>query len=206
MSSTAGHVRWRLLRSCVPPALVLVGLQMAVLVVLEPSGVPALWPGWRTYAGIVVVAVLVIPLQAAAEEYVTRGWLVQTLAVWTRVRWLAAAPGVAVFVVLHGPPGVWVAADLTVFAVACCWITFRTGGLEAAVVLHAVTNILVSPVTGSQGLVEPAADHPDLSAVEVLPGMLVAPLYAWWVATRTGGGRARPRRDGAPLSPAGPTP
>jgi uncharacterized protein len=109
---------------------------------------------------------------------------VQAFAVWTRFRWLAAVPGVLLFVAGHGTADPWAVADLTVFAVACCWLTFRTGGLEAAIVLHAVNNVVVVLVLGLQGV--PATDGapPELTALDVLPGILVSVLYAWWIAQR----------------------
>lgn len=142
VSSVAGHVRWRWLSACVRPAFVLVGALTVSAVAVDWSWDPALWPGWRVYAAITAVSVLLVPFQAAAEEYVVRGWLVQAVVVWVRSRWLAAALSSALFVSLHAPLDFWNVADLSVFALAMCWVTFRTGGLEAALVLHVVTNNL----------------------------------------------------------------
>jgi uncharacterized protein len=184
VSSTAGRLRRRWMCSCLPPALVLVGLLVAVTAARDPPWDAAAWPGWGTYALLAAGALLVVPLQAAAEEYLTRGWLVQVFAVWTRFRWLAAAPGVLLFVAGHGTTDPWAVADLTVFAVVCCWLTFRTGGLEAAIVLHAVNNVVAVLVLGLQGV--PPADYefPELAAVDALPGILVSVLYAWWIGLR----------------------
>ncbi len=186
VSSVAGHLRWRWLLRCLAPALVVVGTQLAVLVAADWDWDPSRWPGWRTYGALVAVTVLLVPVQAAAEEYTTRGWLVQTLARWTRSRWAAAAVASAVFVALHGTADPWAVLDLTVFALAMCWLTFRTGGLEAAIVLHTVQNGAYTLVPALQGLPDPAPDEvagPGL--LDVLPTVAVTLAYSWWVARRS---------------------
>ena len=37
----------------------------------------------------------------------------------------------------------WVLLDLGGMAAACCYLTWRTGGLEAAIVLHVVNNMVI---------------------------------------------------------------
>jgi len=137
VSSVAGRLRGGWLLRCLGPALVLLAAQVGALLATGQAEDEGAWPGWGAYLVIVAVAVLLVPLQAAAEEYVTRGWLVQALVALTRSRWLAAVLASALFVALHGTADPWAVADLAVFALALCWLTFRTGGLEAAIALHA---------------------------------------------------------------------
>ena len=49
---------------------------------------------------------------------------------------------VAAFAAAHGSPDPWVVADLSVFAAAAGALTWRTGGLEAAIALHVVNNVV----------------------------------------------------------------
>ena len=43
----------------------------------------------------------------------------------------------------HGSLDPWIVLSLGASAVAACWMTWRTGGLEAAVSLHAVNNVVI---------------------------------------------------------------
>ena len=96
---------------------------------------PGLWT-------MVLLVLLLIPFQAAAEEYVFRGYLMQLVGGWLRHPAFAILLPVPLFVLGHGYD-VWGAASVGVFAVVAAWLTWRTGGLEAAIALHIVNNVLI---------------------------------------------------------------
>lgn len=96
---------------------------------------PGLW-------GMVLLVLLLIPFQAAAEEYVFRGYLMQLVGGWLRHPAFAILLPVPLFVLGHGYD-VWGAASVGVFAIVAAWLTWRTGGLEAAISLHIVNNVLI---------------------------------------------------------------
>ncbi len=89
--------------------------------------------------------VFLIPLQAAGEEYFFRGWIMQNVGSWFRNPMVGLVVGLTVSVVsfswAHGSPDVWVLGSLAVFALTAGIATWRTGGLEAGIVIHAVNNI-----------------------------------------------------------------
>src|SRR5690606_30694143 len=93
------------------------------------------------YLVVLALILLLVPFQAAAEEYVFRGVVVQAIGAW--VRWLpvGALVSTAVFAALH-IYDVWGLVDVAVFAIAAVIATWRTGGLEAAIALHAVNNVV----------------------------------------------------------------
>ena len=155
-SSVLARLRWRLLTACVP--LALIALVVAIgLPVLLGSGAddvssdgPVASFGW-----LMLVVLLTTPLQSAAEEYVFRGYLSQAIAGWiNRPAAGAIVAGVltaALFSVAHVPPDLATFLDRFFFGLAASAVVWLTGGLEAAIVLHAVNNVVVFLLVGLIG-------------------------------------------------------
>ncbi|MFI9170860.1 lysostaphin resistance A-like protein [Streptomyces lincolnensis] len=143
VSSVTGGLRWRWLGLCVLAALpVLAVTTGAVLLLPTDDGPPSRWAGWEVFGPALAMLVVLVPLQAAAEEYVFRGWLTQAVGAFLRSPWWALVPQAVLFAAAHGWGTPWGFADLVVFGVVAGWLTVRTGGLEAAIGLHAVNNLL----------------------------------------------------------------
>ena len=155
LSSVAGRLRWGLLVRYLALA---AGLWVFVNVI--SGGVlhlgDARWTS--TSLSLLLVALLVIPFQAAAEEYLFRALPQQVLGSWLRNPWWGILLPVPVFAVLHvyNLPGL---TDVALFAVVAGILTWRTGGLEAAIGLHVVNNAAIM-VAGAFGM-------GDLDATEV---------------------------------------
>ncbi len=120
------------------------------------------WVGLPDFlVGLAMVCALV-PFQAAAEEYVFRGWLTQAVGAWLRSPWLAILPQAPLFAAAHGWGTPWGFADLMVFALVAGVLTARTGGLEAAIGLHVLNNLLAmgvsAAIVGALASEETAAD------------------------------------------------
>ena len=133
-------------------------VSMTVLALLQPSPV-----GSWTVADLLltfVVTVVVVPLQSAGEEYGYRGLIFRVAASWGRGPRSALVLGVAVsavlFATIHLSTDVWLNLQFLAVGVAFALITWRTGGIETAVVLHAANNVF--------GLLLALALHADLSA------------------------------------------
>jgi membrane protease YdiL (CAAX protease family) len=110
------------------------------------TGGPA--PTWPI---TLVVVLLLVPVQAAAEEYIFRGYLMQSIGRWLRHPAFAILLPVPLFVLGHGYDLLG-QIGVGLFAVAAGWLTWRTGGLEAAIALHVVNNLsafLLSLASGS---------------------------------------------------------
>ncbi|MFJ3855790.1 lysostaphin resistance A-like protein [Streptomyces sp. NPDC090085] len=198
VSSVEGRLRWRRLAVCLGLALPLVLLTMAVLALLPAApgeNGSTQWAGTRAFlTGLAVLCVLV-PFQAAAEEYVFRGWLLQAVGAWCRSPWVAVAPQAVLFAAAHGWGTVWGFADLVVFGAVTGWLTARTGGLEAAIALHVLNNLvsmgIAAAIAGALDAQETAADmHGAAVAVDV-PLVLLYAAAVLWVTRR----RERLRRD-----------
>jgi membrane protease YdiL (CAAX protease family) len=128
---------------------------------------PGLWT-------MVLLVLLLIPLQATAEEYVFRGYLMQLVGSWLRHPAFAILLPVPIFVLGHGYD-IWGAASVGMFAIVAAWLTWRTGGLEAAISLHIVNNVLIF-LLGSVTLVD--ANASSGTAVDLLASALAMVVYA----------------------------
>lgn len=98
-----------------------------------------------TNAGIplmLVIVLLFVPFQAAAEEYVFRGYLMQLIGGWLRHPAFAILLPVPLFILGHGYD-IWGAISVGIFAVIAGWLCWRTGGLEAAISAHIANNVLL---------------------------------------------------------------
>jgi uncharacterized protein len=155
-SSVLARLRWRLVLPYTLTALatVGVGIGLSVLVVFTVGGEQVSGPvpsfGW-----LLLVVLLTTPLQSAAEEYVFRGYLSQAIAGWIRApqagALVAAVVSAALFAAAHGPQDALTFLDRFAFGLAASAVVWLTGGLEAAIVLHAVNNVLVLVLAGALG-------------------------------------------------------
>ncbi|MFI1363383.1 lysostaphin resistance A-like protein [Streptomyces griseochromogenes] len=205
VSSVTGRLRWRLLALCVLTALPIVALStVGMLLLPTDGGQESRWAGWTVFGPALAMLVVLVPLQTAAEEYMFRGWLTQAVGAFARSPWWAILPQAVLFAAAHGWGTVWGFADLVVFGVTAGWLTWRTGGLEAAIGLHAVNNLLsfgfAAAVVDGLKSDETAADAPwQVVAIDVVSILLYAAAVVWWT-------RRRPpvRQAPAPLPPVPP--
>lgn len=149
LSSVRLRLRWGWLARCtvfaVVTLVVALGLGQLVAVVAGQT-VDPVWTPWPSFLGSALLILALVPFQSAAEEFVFRGVLVQALGSWLPQRaW-------SMFVVVLVPTlafvsghlyNIWGLLDVGAFALAAMWVTLRTGGLEAAIALHVVNNVVV---------------------------------------------------------------
>ncbi|MBR8741740.1 CPBP family intramembrane glutamic endopeptidase [Nocardiopsis sp. MG754419] len=163
--SVTGRVRWRWLGGCLLIALAL-ALLCALLVPLLPGAAAATAAveaepagtrgGIQVLLAAMTVIVLLVPLQSAAEELTMRGLVMQLVgslgssdgrSAFSRVMrspWPAILAGGTLFAALFGathPGQLWTTASLVVLGLGMAWVTWRTGGLEAAIGLHMVNSL-----------------------------------------------------------------
>jgi membrane protease YdiL (CAAX protease family) len=147
------------------------------------------WAGWAPFLVSLGLLLLVVPVQAAAEEYAFRGYLLQAVGAVLRRPWIPILVQAVLFAAIHGWGTPWGFADLVVFGALAGYLTVRTGGLEAAVALHVVNNLAAADVT--------AAVLPWQMVVIDVPVLVAYTLAVLWLARR---------RRIAVVSPAGPDP
>ena len=155
--SVAGRLRWRWLLRCVPAGLAFVVLSVGLGSVVVPALLgesislgPVTTPPATLLASVLVI-LLLVPVQATGEEVAFRGLAAQALGAW--LPWAAVAvvlPTVA-FALAHDY-NAWGVLDVAVFGVGAAFVTWRTGGLEAAIVAHVLNNtavfLLLAPFDG----------------------------------------------------------
>ncbi|MFJ9863502.1 lysostaphin resistance A-like protein [Streptomyces sp. NPDC101165] len=189
LSSVTGRARWHWLLVCLGVALaaaVLLVILSAALTLMFGAGmdgsVSDAWLGWPTFLASAAVFVLLVPLQAAAEEYVFRGWIPQVFGCYLRTPWVGSIVGALLFALAHGLGTPWGFADLILFSLVLSFLVIRTGGLEAAVAFHVGTNLVLMLLgaTTAGGV----ADHrtaADGTWQLLVAGAVALALYAWVV-------------------------
>jgi membrane protease YdiL (CAAX protease family) len=150
-----GRLHWRWLGLCLAVALAQVVVQSAIEVAAAGLGHPVTpmrgaWVGWARFLPLALVVVAAIVPQAAAEEIVFRGTLMQALGAWVRSPWFAILVSSALFGLAHWLPLAGFVSTAA-FGLVAAWLTIRTGGLEAAIALHVARNVswfLLDAATG----------------------------------------------------------
>ncbi|MEU8023545.1 CPBP family intramembrane glutamic endopeptidase [Micromonospora haikouensis] len=93
---------------------------------------------------ILLATMLLTPLQSAGEEYGVRGLIFRVIGSWTRSPRAGLVAGVllssVLFTAAHGATDPYIIVWYFVLWTGLAIITWRTGGLEIAVMLHAVLN------------------------------------------------------------------
>jgi membrane protease YdiL (CAAX protease family) len=181
VGSVAGRLRIRWLAWCALLAVVPTAVQLGGVLLLAPDGgedVGGGWVGLPTLLLSVLVLLPLVPLQAAGEEYLARGWFVQALGSWLRTPWPGIVVGGAVWTALHVPSTWYGAADLMLFSLVVGWLTIRTGGLEAAVALHAVGNLAISFLLAAVGGLAEEGSAGDADWTLLAADSIALPLYA----------------------------
>jgi membrane protease YdiL (CAAX protease family) len=196
LSSVSLRIRWRWLLACLVPALAVMAFTVLIMLVVGPAidGVAlepiTIDPG--LLAVNILIVVLLVPFQSAAEEFAFRGVLFQAFGSWIRFVWIAMIVTTLAFMAGH-IYDIWGLIDVGVFGFAAAWLAWRTGGLEAAIVMHTVNNvvlfvILATGVTGGSEVTESGS-----SPVAILLTAVTMVAYCWWIdrkARRRGIGRS----------------
>ncbi|HLS14907.1 MAG TPA: type II CAAX endopeptidase family protein [Beutenbergiaceae bacterium] len=153
LHSITGRIRWRLFGSMcavlLPAYAIYVGITPFIMP--EESG-----PFTATMAAFLIVGLLTTPLQSAGEEVAFRGLLPRAVGGWFANPRVALTAGTVVssifFALAHGAGDMWLNSYYLVFAVALTVMTWRTQGLEAAIIAHAANNTFLMVLNSAQGV------------------------------------------------------
>ncbi|AWB84494.1 type II CAAX prenyl endopeptidase Rce1 family protein [Corynebacterium liangguodongii] len=196
--SSSGRFRWRL--AWVSAAAAAVAYAVMYLCGLILYGIPDVTLSAKGTA-FILVCVLVVPYQALAEELLFRSAIPQIVGAWVRSPFIAYGAAVPLFAAGHGYN--WIGmSDIIIYAVCAAGLTFYTNGIEAAVALHAVGNIVAFSGLGL-GFADPTEFDVDASAAlfSIASTLLGVAATVWalrrWVGVEPAG-HPTPRRLTAP--------
>ncbi|MGN6324829.1 lysostaphin resistance A-like protein [Pseudolysinimonas sp.] len=168
LRSVRFRLRWRWMLLCLLPATGITALALAVGAFLlpavglsEPVQAPTVPIG--TFVVSAIAFLVVTPVQAAAEEFGFRGLVQQAIGGWVKPVWVAILGSTVLFALAHTQYFGWATLDVAVFGGVAAFLTWRTGGLEAGIALHAVNNTLafLLQATGSLGSTQAVdTEHP----------------------------------------------
>lgn len=152
LHSVVGAFRWRLLARSALVVLPVWVVYLGVSALVAPEAAPGSTSGLTGESvALLIVVVLTTPLQAAGEEYGARGLLMRAAGSWVAdPRWaLLIGTGVSavIFMLAHGAGDPWLIVFYFLFGVGLSLITWRTGGLEVAVLIHTVNNMVLFVVS-----------------------------------------------------------
>lgn len=196
LHSVSGRFRPRVvgrsLLAFAPVVVVLVATQF-----LTPADAIA----WSTadLVAVFLVSALLTPLQAAGEEYGLRGLMFRVVGGWARGARSGAVLGIVVttvvFSLFHGTLDPYLLSSYLVLFSVLAFVTWRTGGLEVAVVLHAAYNgtafLLATTLHVDLGRDLAGRGSATGSLATLVPGagLVLVALVVWWTTRRSGPAR-----------------
>jgi uncharacterized protein len=146
-----------------------------------------------------IIGMTLTPLAAAGEEYGLRGLMFRVVGSWTRGSQAGAILGIIVttvaFSLLHGTLDPYILASYLVLFAAMAIVTWRTGGLEIAIVLHAVYNVsaLALATTLHLDLGGDLSNRDEIAGTpaNLVPsaGLAVITVIVWWTTRKSGPAR-----------------
>lgn len=191
--SVEGRPRWRYLLVCLGVAAVVFAVYIATMPL---RGQDLTWQPQQGFAAFLVVILLTSPLQAAAEEFLFRGYLLQGLGSLVANPWFGVVTSALVFALFHGTQNLPLFLSRFAFGVVVGWLVLRTGGLEAAIAAHVVNNVFAFTLAGLTSTVAASRTLTQVGWVQAFSDVIVyaiITLIAAGVAVRMG---VRSRAEG----------
>jgi uncharacterized protein len=148
--TSASSFRWRMVWMSAAAWISLSALSDGVMILLRPGNIYWSFDPVR-FLPYFLLAIVLVPIQAATEELIFRGYLKQAFGLLTGSKWLAWIVPALLFGLLHG-----VNPEIEAFGFRTMmiyyvgmglflgWITLKTGGLELAIGLHVANNLYAS--------------------------------------------------------------
>jgi membrane protease YdiL (CAAX protease family) len=192
LSSVASHFRFDIFGRAL---LLVVPATVTIQIIQYWAPFPQTTWGWHDVLFLLATALVLVPFQAAGEEYGFRGLIFRVVGGWTRSARLGLVLGLAVssllFAAVHVSTSGWLNLWYVIFGVGTAYITWRTGGLEIAVVLHVVYNVSSFALDAALRVDPTAVTERGAAAVTVsalLPAILIVAAVAVVAAStrRTG--------------------
>lgn len=212
--NTGGGVNWRRLGQGFAMYFLLVAATFAASYLLDPRDYELVIEPGRLLTFMPVVLAL-IPIQAAAEELLARGYLLQLFGLATSNVVVLSLINGTLFALPHlanpeaGVEGTWIYfASMLIFGFVMALATLKDGGMELAVGAHVANNALLFPLVNYDEtlldtpsvfrLLDPTLGYPDLAFAVIVSAVFY--VLAFKVFKREGPGSSveeRPRGGGS---------
>jgi membrane protease YdiL (CAAX protease family) len=193
LTSVVPRMRWKFFAICLGLSVIALTAQVAVGSVLPGDaggGVGGKLNDFTTSTALAALVVLLTtPLQAAGEEYVFRGYLLQALGSLFSNRWIAIGTTGLLFALAHGVQNFPLFFDRLAFGLIAAWLVIRTGGLEAGIALHVLNNFLAFGLALSYGNLSETLNVTEASWWNIVLTVTQSAVYAAlvvYVARRMG--------------------
>ncbi|MBR8740783.1 type II CAAX endopeptidase family protein [Nocardiopsis sp. MG754419] len=206
LHSVVSGFRWDLFAR----ALLFIGPLWLAVAVTQSLWIPKEQTFWSVadLVAMLALTLLLTPLQSAGEEYGFRGLVFRIAGGWARGPRAALVLGVLVsslaFVLAHASTDPWYNVWYFTFAAGTALITWRTGGLETAIVLHALNNTLlflfdIGMHTDFSTLFDRAAGSASAALIVPCVSAVAVTAVVWW-RTRESGPALTPSEPGPPFA------
>ena len=171
-SSSMGGWRWKLFFKILGIGLVIYGIPTAIFNWMEGgSGVVQF-----TTIGLILLTLLG-PLQCVAEEYIFRGFIMQTVASWARFPILGLIVQLIIFASAH-PYNTIGVLSICVSGLTFALLCLITKGLETSSALHIINNMITFYMTGfGIATIKSDVTISDLIFIIVFQGIFLAFVY-----------------------------
>ena len=149
VTSVFGRMRWKYFFVCLGLSVLALAATLAVSSLTPQDAVDAgatteINDFTRRTLDFLILVVLLVPLQAAGEEYLFRGYLTQAFGGLFSSPWVSRTVAVVVpavlFALAHGAQDPPIFVDRLAFGLVAGVLVIVTGGLEAAIAMHVLNN------------------------------------------------------------------
>ena len=176
--------RWRFMLAAMLTGLVVLG----GVWVVSRIGQPWVFAPEQQWGWFLLIVLLTSPLQAAAEEYFFRGYLIQALHTTSASSpWFGVVGSAAVFALFHGTQNLPLFLYRFAFGVLAGVLVVMTGGLEAGIAAHVVNNVVAYGYAVLSGTVVATHAITEIGWAELawsLAGFSAFAAAAIWIARR----------------------
>jgi len=154
-----GTLRWKRLFISAIVWIIFSAIYLFISMKLDPSNY-SLNNTSKTLIPLIIISILLIPLQAAWEEIIFRGYLLQGFTVWLKNRWAPVIVTSVFFAFMHiiNPEikeyGFWnMMPQYLLFGLIFGVMTVMDDGVEAAIGAHSANNAFLSIMLTNKGSV-----------------------------------------------------
>ncbi len=193
VSSVFPRLRWRYFFICLGLSFIALIATVVVAALLPQQEATSMAGSLNEFTpevrSFLLVVLLLTPLQAAAEEYAFRGYLLQAFGGLVRSPVVAVGLSSVLFALAHGAQDPPIFFDRFAFGVVAGTLVILTGGLEAGIAMHVLNNWLAFGIALAYGDMASSLNPTGgtwWSIPVTLTQSITYLLLAWWVARRMG--------------------